>query len=229
MSIATEIERLQNAKASIKASIENKGVVVGDVTIDNYATKIDEISSGGLDYKITNWRHLFSQNSRDISLLSICDDPITLMYAFDNNTEITTLDLRGFDFSKTTTLASAWNLCTKLKEIITDDGINCINSTDFYYVCYGAINLEKFVIKFNPSKITRTSRAFYNANKLATLVLDGDGVFLMEKTDVLYGTPISQGTGYVYVPDDLVDSYKSATNWSTYANQIKPLSEYIGG
>lgn len=34
--------------------------------------------------------------------------------------------------------------------------------------------------------------------------------------------------GYIYVPDDLVDSYKSATNWSTYADQIKPLSEYEG-
>ena len=31
--------------------------------------------------------------------------------------------------------------------------------------------------------------------------------------------------GYIYVPDALVDSYKTATNWSTYADQIKPLSE----
>ena len=28
-----------------------------------------------------------------------------------------------------------------------------------------------------------------------------------------------------YVPDDLVNSYKEATNWSTYADRIKPLSE----
>lgn len=31
--------------------------------------------------------------------------------------------------------------------------------------------------------------------------------------------------GYIYVPDDLVDSYKVATNWITYADQIKPISE----
>ena len=30
---------------------------------------------------------------------------------------------------------------------------------------------------------------------------------------------------YFYVPDNLVDSYKAATNWSTYANQIRPISE----
>ena len=34
--------------------------------------------------------------------------------------------------------------------------------------------------------------------------------------------------GYIYVPDALVEDYKAATNWSTYADQIKPLSEYTG-
>lgn len=47
MSITTEIERIKNAKASIKIAIENKGVEVGEGTIDTYASKIDEISVGG--------------------------------------------------------------------------------------------------------------------------------------------------------------------------------------
>jgi hypothetical protein len=29
----------------------------------------------------------------------------------------------------------------------------------------------------------------------------------------------------IYVPDALVNSYKSASNWSTYADRIKGLSE----
>ena len=33
-------------------------------------------------------------------------------------------------------------------------------------------------------------------------------------------------TGTIYVPDALVDDYKSATNWSTYASSIEPLSNY---
>lgn len=48
MSVATEIERLQNAKSSIKTAIENKGVEVGDGTLDTYAEKINSIA-GGLD------------------------------------------------------------------------------------------------------------------------------------------------------------------------------------
>lgn len=47
MSIANEIQRLQSAKADIKNAIEEKGVTVGDGTIDTYAEKISQISSGG--------------------------------------------------------------------------------------------------------------------------------------------------------------------------------------
>ena len=34
------------------------------------------------------------------------------------------------------------------------------------------------------------------------------------------------GNAYVFVPDDLVDQYKEATNWSLLADKIKPLSDY---
>ena len=32
----------------------------------------------------------------------------------------------------------------------------------------------------------------------------------------------------IYVPDDLVAVYKTATNWSSYASYIHPISEYTG-
>ena len=31
----------------------------------------------------------------------------------------------------------------------------------------------------------------------------------------------------IYVPDNLVEQYKTATNWSRHADKIKPLSEYV--
>lgn len=31
----------------------------------------------------------------------------------------------------------------------------------------------------------------------------------------------------IYVPDESVETYKTATNWSSYASKIKPISEYI--
>lgn len=44
-------------------------------------------------------------------------------------------------------------------------------------------------------------------------------------------TPLGDGTGILYVPDELVASYKADANWQTvlpnYNTQIKPLSEYV--
>ena len=47
----------------------------------------------------------------------------------------------------------------------------------------------------------------------------------MADANTFVGSGIASGTGYIYVPDDLVDQYKVATNWATYASQIKGLSE----
>lgn len=48
MSIATEIQRLQTAKADLKTAIEAKGVTIDEnATIDTYASKVGEIQSGG--------------------------------------------------------------------------------------------------------------------------------------------------------------------------------------
>lgn len=56
MSIASEIERIQNAKASLKTSIENKGVEVGNGTIDTYASKIEPVYQKGIaDEKKRFW------------------------------------------------------------------------------------------------------------------------------------------------------------------------------
>lgn len=39
-------------------------------------------------------------------------------------------------------------------------------------------------------------------------------------------TPIASGAGYIYVPSALIEDYKVATNWSTYAAQFRALEDY---
>lgn len=59
MTIASEITRLQNDKACICAAIENKGVTVWNVTLDDYASCIDAIQSWGdvcgFQYIVVGW------------------------------------------------------------------------------------------------------------------------------------------------------------------------------
>lgn len=69
------------------------------------------------------------------------------------------------------------------------------------------------------------ANAFYRC-ALKTLILrKADAIVTLAATSAFTGSGIANGTGFVYVPDDLVEQYKVATNWSTYASQIKPLSE----
>lgn len=60
---------------------------------------------------------------------------------------------------------------------------------------------------------------------LKALILNYNGIVNLQSIGAIENTPIASGTGYIYVPDDLVDKYKVATNWATYASQIKGLSE----
>lgn len=66
--------------------------------------------------------------------------------------------------------------------------------------------------------------AFYNSG-LTTLVLRSD-TLVTTTANAFDKTPIKTGTGYIYVPRALVDSYKTDTNWSTYANQIRAIEDY---
>lgn len=71
--------------------------------------------------------------------------------------------------------------------------------------------------------------AFLNCTKLVTVILRKvDGICTLGSTDAFKNTPIESGTGYVYVPAALVNSYKAATNWTVYAGQIRAIEDYPG-
>ena len=122
---------------------------------------------------------------------------------------------------------------------VTSAGVN------IFYACYAlhTVNLPSLIsISSNmfayssllkrldfPSVESISGGAFSGCSRLVTLILrKADTVCTLENVSAFSGTSIAKGTGFVYVPDDLVDQYKAATNWSTYASQIKPISELEG-
>lgn len=73
------------------------------------------------------------------------------------------------------------------------------------------------------------NREFENCNQMDTVILGANVVVPLKGTIAFTRTPIAlynNKVGYVYVPRALVDSYKSATNWSTYASQIRAIEDY---
>ena len=76
----------------------------------------------------------------------------------------------------------------------------------------------------NTGAITIATSAFAGASNLKHLVIRSNTVATLSNTSAFMGTDIATRNGAVYVPANLVDSYKAATNWSNYI--IFPISKY---
>lgn len=70
------------------------------------------------------------------------------------------------------------------------------------------------------------SSCFYKSSALETLIIRTPSVCNGSAAIPFTGTAIQNGTGYIYVPAALVDSYKADSGWSTYANQIRAIEDY---
>ena len=80
MSVASEITRLQNAKASLKTAIEGKGVTVpGSTKLDGYADLVESISGGGSDDD--NWYFI----SADADIQNVDDYYVKQIYLGKRN------------------------------------------------------------------------------------------------------------------------------------------------
>ena len=64
------------------------------------------------------------------------------------------------------------------------------------------------------------------ATPLETLIIRRETLCTLTDTRALGNTPISSGSGYVYVPSALVNTYKAATNWTAYSAQIRAIEDY---
>ena len=90
------------------------------------------------------------------------------------------------------------------------------------YAFYGCSQLTS--IDF-PNVTSIGRNAFSSCTNLASIKLASSQIVTLRGANAFERTPIASGTGFIYVPDELVESYKTATNWTVYADQIKGLSE----
>lgn len=138
--------------------------------------------------------------------------------------------------------SKAFNGCASLESInapeITSVGSGtfegCSALTSLYFPKAKTINGRAFFGCSSATKIDLPVAAtipggytFGDCTALTALILrKSDAICTLAYATSFNNTPISGGTGYIYVPAALVDNYKSATNWSTYANQIRAIEDY---
>lgn len=234
--LATENMSINELVEAILALIGQKGAY--NVVQNLLANGNSELAITDADGSGSNTNEINGLITRGISG-AYTNDEVTQIgqYAFANCQELTEVN-----FPQVITIKNyAFRNCSKLS-LISFPVVERIEDNVFWntaiiegnfpeatHVGFHAFN-TKTVTKLDFSKLSRIGQyAFNGATQLDTLILRNSTICVLDNTtDTFAKTKIEAGTGYIYVPDNLVDSYKTATNWVTFANQIKPISELEG-
>lgn len=139
----------------------------------------------------------------------------------------------GFGASFTSETLKSVDL-PKLKTL----GMNCVGDFDACHSlevvnCPVLENIEPSMFrncwalkKLDFPKVQKIEATAFRLSALETLILRNETVCTLANANAFQDTPIANGMGYIYVPATLIEDYKAAANWSTYANQFRVLEEY---
>ena len=217
---------------AIADAIRGKTGKTDTLTLDQMATEIAGIETGGgsddvllrvLARTITN---LESDKVTELGYRALNGCTALTSISFPNCVKMSEGALQGTSV-ETVNLPNLDNIadrcfmsCSKLKEIVFP------NVKDMpTYVFYECLALEKCDLH---TITTIGNRSFQNCKNLKALIIRTNSLCNLVGSDVLAGSGVASGTGYIYVPSVLIDTYKAATNWSVYANQFRTIegSEY---
>lgn len=215
MSVESEIERISGKVNESLAKVALKGVTVPDGAGVNELPGLIESISGSGGGSGGSSEVLDALIGRIITEIS--NDHITNigMYAFAGCANLSTAD-----FPAVTNIGiAAFGECTGLTTINFPVAASIYASAFAYCIGLTTINF--------PAAQSIDVVAFQSCTGLTALILrNTEQVCTLSNTNAFTSTPIKSGTGYIYVPAALVDSYKAATNWTTYADQIRAIEDY---
>lgn len=184
MSIASEISRIQQAKADIKTAIEGKGVTVpSNALLSTYGTYVSQIEGGG-GGSSADTQALIDLIERDAQALTIPSGTTKIgnnaFYRYSGMTSVTipntvtSIGTYAFAYcdkltnipipSGVTSIDSyAFYYCEKLTNITIPSGITSIGSCTFLF-CYSLTSVNI------PSRVTSIgSQAFYRCTGLTSI------------------------------------------------------------
>ena len=204
---ATSIGNSALAQCSALQTALVPKVATSGVYAFNKCTSLESISMPQLDVVSNN---MFRECSA-LSSVSIPNATRIDQYAFQNCKNLTSIDLNGV-----TNIGDNAFDGTGIGVLVIPDAVILGG-----YLCRG----YRTGVVDQYKKVSLASSRFKSANSLCHLILRSTTMCSLT-TSALEGTPIAAGIGWIYVPTDLVATYKTATNWSNYANQIVDISEY---
>lgn len=210
-------------KASAVVSIPEKEIVLQNKTIDANGTYSADTGYDGLGQVTVEVSGGTNTESEEVAAL--LSNTMTVL----DNSLVTTLRTRvcqaatkliTVNLPNVTSLgAYAFYQCSNL-ETVTIPKLTSI-STQTWYMC------PKLEYADCGQLNSITAQTFASCTALKTLILrKTDSICTLSNANGVSGSGIGKGTGYVYVPSALVETYKTATNWSTFAAQFRAIEDY---
>ena len=150
---------------------------------------------------------------RTITEIESPDITIVGINAFAHCSQLTSVDLPNV----TKVDISAFEGCYQLTSINLPNVTSIGDSAFQRCSSLTSINL--------PNVTSIGSDTFKHCTKLTKIIIGTEGMCTLKSISAFFDTPIASGMGYIYMPDDMVDIYKTSSSWSTYSAQIKSINE----
>lgn len=190
--------------------------------------EIKSIESGGSVKYTPRYISFYGYTGTDLDyeISQLDTSLIESMYnLFFDCQKIKVLNLSNFDTSNVTNMSYMFRNCYELRELDLSsfNTEKVTNMAVMFFSCRKITTID--ISSFTTNENTNTTNIFMSCGNLNKLIINNNKLFKLSNNGGINGTQIGNGTGYIYVPDDMVETYKNATNWSAYANQIKGMSE----
>lgn len=184
------------------------------LTLDEMPQEIQGIQTGGGGGADTG----LADSIVDGTITSYSSDIQTLRAsAFAYSTKLTSVSLPNV----TSIPGDAFSYCDKLAscdfpKVETIGGSSTFNS---------CTSLEKIIF---PSLTYISDMAIWaNCKSMLALILPNSTVATCGYAGASWNpTPFNKGQGYIYVPRALIEQYKVATNWVTFASKFRAIEDY---
>lgn len=214
---------LSDLLTSIANAIRSKKGTTSQINAQNFASEIESIPTGGGTSVTNNYITMATASNRKLYYETIGTAIPTRTFGFPYdvgwNNGLKEIHLPNIE----TIGQQAFAFNTKLDTIYLPN-VKYIQGGNSFQGCTAIALIDL------PSIASISASSFTGCTALTSVTIGTNAsttLCTLTDSNAFSSTPIatSETSGFIYVADSLVEQYKTATNWITYASKIKGISE----